>query len=920
MRPTRVVLLASLALRSWCGEALAADAGATVFSRDAEALPTCVHAKASRITGADGGAAVRFDNPAARMGAQLKLEPGTYRLVFRALAPSGSQDAFYFDAAGQTFRIAIGEFERWVVRAQPFEVKKAGSYSLALRPDVNELGLAIDQVALVRGTLPDIRRMQDLPKPTGQVALKPLVGVVAAQRSAANAVKPEFKEFKMAALPAKPHGRGLDTLFYCSFDESRDADYARGNGGCGLVAGGKLTTGKWGKALDCTDEKVNMFYNLHRNLVSRAGTLECWVKSGEQNIWNDGKQHCLFYLRPRRMMPHSPRAGLTIELTKRGKDNAFHFVVSGAATADLAVPTADLDPNTWHHLAFSWDFTGKGVELRFAINGRGRQATVPARAMPTPFDSLQVGNFRWYGHHAHANEFRPFGGLVDDLHTSDETLARREAGHKPLDIGPLDLQTGLAAEDALRKWLDKWAGLQAGGAWGSWITPMIDRASNVSFDWTKQPSDRHWVDMKYGSSALLSTYFLEAYEYTGDERWLRVAQNTGHFFLAGQSPKGYWYQAYVVDEVGGVAPTASTNWARVQDGYQSQPWLFMLYMHRVTGDERYLKSATRCADFLLSIENPNGSWPGKYDAVRGVGWTTGGRGVDYGCEYNDFATTDPMRMMITMYHLTGDEKYLKGSHGKGIAGIGQWMFDTQMGQGKVRGWCQQYGQDNKPVWSRAFEAPVMSPRVVCRFIHPMCLWLYLMTGQERYMKLLQETYDWYRSVEVPGPKGGWYYQYLPDGTPVTTSGYRTVKIDPKDPKAPKPSRGKLQLTGLERTLKRYQELGPEKFRKSFSGKVQLTANDIAARRKSAAAYCRSQAKAVLEEVKTQRADGTLRPSRLLRQPQGVRVYRYVLNLHLARGVVPASPPPRGGESPWRMGRGWKIPVIWLEDWFDVPLK
>ena len=112
----------------------------------------------------------------------------------------------------------------------------------------------------------------------------------------------------------------------------------------------------------------------------------------------------------------------------------------------------------------------------------------------------------------------------------------------------------------------------------------------------------------------------------------------------------------------------------------------------------------------------------------------------------------------------------------------------------------------------------------------------------------------------------------------------------------------------------YHLTGDDKYIKGTHGK------GIAARRKSAAAYCRAQAERVLEEVKAQRADGTLRPSRLLREPQSVRAYRYVLNLRLARGVVPPSSLPRDGESPWQMARAWRVPVVWFSDWFDVPLK
>ncbi len=279
-------------------------------------------------------------------------------------------------------------------------------------------------------------------------------------------------------------------------------------------------------------------------------------------------------------------------------------------------------------------------------------------------------------------------------------------------------------------------------------------------------------------------------------------------------------------------------------------------------------------------------------------------------------------MMMTMYLLTGDGKYLRGPEGSdGIVGIGRWMFDTQMGEGEVRGWCQQYDQDNQPVWSRAFEAPVISPRVVSRFIHPQTVMLFLMTGNERHMRLLQETYDWYRSIEVPGDDGGWYYQYLPDGTPVYSDNFETIRIDPDDPNAPRPSREKLQLTAIQRDLEAYQQLGPEGFRESFRGSVEFTDEDYLAARRAAVTWLRAHEDAVREEIERLERDGLFRSGPWVAGIRHVHLYNWVMQMRIARGVAPKGVFPRGGRSPWQIGGGgWKRPVAHIEDWFDVPLE
>ncbi|MEA3402503.1 MAG: pectate lyase [Armatimonadota bacterium] len=760
-----------------CAPALHAEGPEVVLVAEAEDLPTVSGTALAEDPHASGGNALMLAARNATLGMWIALPAGEYTLLISATAADPDHDAIYVSAPGVEQRLAVGSFGELVTLAAPFIVTGEGPSIIAIRPDPEELGVSVDQVAIVRGSGEPGVAPAELQEAGERPEMSALPG--AEGESAAPAQPQAPTEFALPELPAGPHTRQLDTLFVASFDESADADWARGRMGCANLSGAPLAEGRWGQALDCTAEQVRVFYNAERNLMPRSGTVECRVRSGERNIWADGMEHYLLHLRVRRPLPGEPRTPVTLEVVKR-EDDALHLSAAGSPLPiDLTVPTADLDPAAWHHVAFSWECRDRDtLTLWLTVDGRGETITVPSQARMMPFTVMQVGNAPWLGHYAHEGEHAELGGYIDDLHISDEAPPMR-AG-RPDGLSEIDLELSLAAEDALARWLEVWADLQTGGAWGPWVTPVIDAKSRVYFDWTGQPDDRRLVRNKYGSSIVSVAYdYAAAFEHTGDERWRQIAWNAVDFFLRGQDLRGFWYEYYIVDESGRVAGM-STERARVQDGHQSQPFLFLLNWHRITGDRRAFEAARKCADFLLSIENPNGSWPGTYNVTTETGRTTGPRGVDYGCEYNDYATTDPMRMMITMYHLTGDAKYIRGREGsEGILGIGQWMFDTQIGEGEVRGWCQQYDQDDNPVWSRDFEAPVISPRVVNRFIHPQTVTLYLMTGDERYMRLLQETYDWYRSVEVPGEEGGWYYQYLPDGTPVYSTGFETIEIDPE---------------------------------------------------------------------------------------------------------------------------------------------
>jgi len=245
----------------------------------------------------------------------------------------------------------------------------------------------------------------------------------------------------------------------------------------------------------------------------------------------------------------------------------------------------------------------------------------------------------------------------------------------------------------------------------------------------------------------------------------------------------------------------------------------MLYAWKATGEQKYYDSAKRCADYVLSIQNDNGSWPDYWvPGTRLEGRTAFSTkaGMLMGGSYNDGATSGPMEMMIVMYHLTRDPKYVAR-----LPHIGQWIFDTQLGQGKVRGWCQQYGLDNKPHQARNFEMPVIELRTFSRFVAPLCAQFYVISGEERYMRLMQETVDWVKSVERPGKDGGWAYQYLPDGTEVFSHEYKVYHYDKPEswPEGVKAfyDRFKVQLTDTELVLAQLKSGGLEALRQWYRG-------------------------------------------------------------------------------------------------------
>lgn|GEM_PF-2542119 len=108
---------------------------------------------------------------------------------------------------------------------------------------------------------------------------------------------------------------------------------------------------------------------------------------------------------------------------------------------------------------------------------------------------------------------------------------------------------------------------------------------------------------------------------------------------------------------------------------------------------------------------------------------------------HDGATTDSVRMMVLMYHLTGDKKYVANLHK-----LGPFIEKTNLGEGEVVGWCEQYDDNGRPLRVRQYEFEVPNPKALTRSVGPLLIWLYLMDGDEGHMDLLKRAYAWHETM------------------------------------------------------------------------------------------------------------------------------------------------------------------------------
>ena len=522
----------------------------------------------------------------------------------------------------------------------------------------------------------------------------------------------------------------------------------------------------------------------------------------------------------------------------------------------------------------------------------------------------------------------------------------------------------------------------------AWLDARIRESGDFgvySFGWSsvRIRGNTAQVDLNRGAHADAAAQFFRAYEMLGDRKYLEAGLKTADFYMQVQQAAGNFPCGAAIQR-GGKAKAAGgkhpPHVARLEDGYQFRPFCLLLYAWRLTGERKYLDSAKRYGELVTSrIQHPVWGWcPDHYDTKNKTGYDKrrtrhGTSGVAGGGSYSDYATTDGFRASVIMYHATKNTRYLARS-----AHVGKWLFATQLGKGKARGWADNYDSRNQPVVARNFEGKTIDPRNFNRFAGPLLTWIYAMTGRERYRKLFEETYTWMRSVEKPR---GWAAEYTYDGRAAWTQNYKTYEYDkpetwPKpimhvgtDGKRPLYGRSKVQLDDSGIVHGVLAEGGREAFGKWYRGSIRYNEQQYLAARLAAARRSIDADLAVtLQSLENKGVEGSIKGKYLqrvrirpaapdcpklpkvdsigrggltrqswhgphtwtepYRPPLGWAAWQYVWDVRLALGKIDADTAASGGRGmenqhsweSWDMMGDWTTRCIKVQDWMNVPLK
>lgn len=305
------------------------------------------------------------------------------------------------------------------------------------------------------------------------------------------------------------------------------------------------------------------------------------------------------------------------------------------------------------------------------------------------------------------------------------------------------------AESALKKAVHyfRWTVSTNGGYLWTYSADLKERAGEG-----KATETQIWVQPP-GTPSVGAVY-LRAYESTGDDRYLEAATAAADALVWGQLESGGWdYKIdfdpkgsrkwYYRHDKGEVDPKGRRNISTFDDNNTQSALSFIMAVHKITGEKKYLSAVEYGLAFMLKSQFENGAWPQRYPLAS--------KGYSRWYTFNDNAMSDCIKVMLDAYHIYGEEKYLESAKG-----CGDFIIASQLPEPQA-GWAQQYDHDMKPAPARWFEPAAVNGAVTPRNIRTL-IELYLETGEERYLTPTPAAIHWLERSKLEDGKWARFYE------------------------------------------------------------------------------------------------------------------------------------------------------------------
>ena len=385
-------VLAVLPMAGWAADIAPED---VVIKFDIEGYGETSGLEATQVDGAAGGVAMALAKPGSGAWGAVKLAPGDYTFLVRVWAPAGDQDGFYVDIRSERDRRVPPSQRQWHTLAYKFTVKEQETVSLAVIGQ--ELGLLVDQVAVVKGTheTGDVD-IAELPVDTGD-------GVKVTLADLPRLVTPA----RLAKLPDAPLSPTDDTLLYESFDDAVE----------GVSGASEEVDGKLGKAVHLGVPDGRLVVEAGAMEFGGKGTIEFWVRPRPtQRLWGDQGWHYFIHCEP---AEDSGAQGVALALTQRWSEQLKLTATAGDKAEAIRISTSSVDAEEWHHLLISWDMTGERQQLWLLLDGVGQRVFFEPLFGSADYERIEIGN-------TPLSSDRPFlflDGAIDELHISKASVA-----------------------------------------------------------------------------------------------------------------------------------------------------------------------------------------------------------------------------------------------------------------------------------------------------------------------------------------------------------------------------------------------------------------------------------------------------------------------------------------------------------------
>jgi hypothetical protein len=389
--PFWLVLGWALAVAAMPAGAAPVTATDVIFKVEAEACGLTGGLAEAQMEGAvDGVSAILGDERTGITWAG-ELAAGDYALLLRTWAPAGDQDAFFVEINGQRTRYTVPQKE-WATLVLPLRTTET---SVNLRIIGQETGLALDQVALIRGVYR-----------AGQVRLEDVPGTGPERAQVDPSRVPRLAMgAKLPVVPSGPLTKAPGTVLLWDFE-------ALPHGTRGDAA---LAPGKFGQALNLPLPDGRLDVPLGGLGVAAQGTVEFWCRPRPaQMLWYGNGQHWLLHLEagsagPRLDLRLHPDWVLELRATS----------LDGQQSDGVPLMVRNLDAQAWHHVLVSWNFAAPRQQLWLLVDGAGESLGFPAKFTPAEFTSLQLYNTP----DGADLPLMPVDGLLDDLRVSNCDVA-----------------------------------------------------------------------------------------------------------------------------------------------------------------------------------------------------------------------------------------------------------------------------------------------------------------------------------------------------------------------------------------------------------------------------------------------------------------------------------------------------------------